>query len=39
MKKQKSDHEKTAETIAGILVNVLLRRLGADREATRAEKA
>lgn len=39
MKKTNADHEKTAETIAGILVNVLLRRLGADREATRAEKA
>ncbi len=39
MKKTKADREKTAETIAGILVNVLLRRLGADREATRAEKA
>ncbi len=38
MKKQKPDHEKTAETLAGILVNVLLRRLGAERDATRAEK-
>ena len=38
MKKQKSDHEKTAEIIAEILVNVLLRRLGAERDGTRAEK-
>jgi len=39
MKNKKSDHGKTAETIAGILVNVLLRRFTEDREATRAEKA
>ncbi len=39
MKKQKSDHEKTAETIAEILVSVLIRRFTEDREATRTEKA
>ena len=39
MKKKKSDHGKTAETIAEILVSVLIRRFTEDRAATRAEKA